>query len=108
STTHSIRSLSLLFYRPVLHLSLHSFPTRRSSDLVDLAADLLERQHVSLAVFRPTVERAELAVRHAHIRVVDVPVDDVRDDVLRVEAPARLISQAAQLEQRRALVQLQK
>src|SRR5689334_12083012 len=68
-------------------------------ELVDLAADLLERQHVSLGVLRPTVERAELAVRDADIRVVDVPVDDVRDDVLRVEAPARLIRQAAQLEQ---------
>ena len=50
--------------------------------LVDLRADLLERQRVALAVLRPPVERAEAAVGDADVRVVDVPVDDVRDDAV--------------------------
>ena len=64
-----------------LHQDLHA---AQRLGLVDLRADLLERQRVAFAVLRPPVERAEAAVGDADVRVVDVAVDDVRDDVVRV------------------------
>src|SRR5438094_25092 len=67
--------------------------------LVDLATDLLEREDVPLGVLRPPVERAELAVRDADIGVVDVPIDDVGDLVLRMQPPPRLVGEGAELEQ---------
>src|SRR6266516_3562119 len=75
-------------------------------ELVDLAADLLEREHVALGVLGSPVERAKLAVGDAHVRVIDVPVDDVADHVLRVQPPARLVRERTELEQRGAVVQL--
>src|SRR5437667_1146397 len=75
--------------------------------LVDLAADLFERQEVPVRMLGTAVERAELAVGDADVRVVDVPVDDVRDDVLGMELPADVVRQTSQLEQRGALVQLE-
>src|SRR5438445_1666731 len=80
---------------PTLHQDLH--PAERL-ELLDLAADLLERQYVALGVLGPPVERAELAVGDADVRVVDVPVDDVRDGVLGVQPPPRLVRERAQLE----------
>ena len=52
--------------------------------LVDLGADLLVRERPAFVVLRPAVERAEAAVGDADVRVVDVAVDDVRDDVVRM------------------------
>jgi hypothetical protein len=63
--------------------------------LVDLAPDLLETQNVAFPVFGPAVERAELAVSNAHIGVVDVPIDDVGDNVLGVLQPTLGIGQLA-------------
>ena len=51
--------------------------------LVDLAEDLLEPEHVAFGRADRTVERAEVAARHADVRVVDVAVDDVGDDPAR-------------------------
>ena len=67
---------------PALDQDLHAAERLR---LVDLRADLLERERVALAVLRPPVERAEAAVGDADVRVVDVAVDDVRDDVAGVQ-----------------------
>src|SRR6266568_4631752 len=89
---------------PPLHQDLY---TAERFELVDLAPDLLEREHVAFGVLGSPVERAELAVGHADVSVIDVPVDDVGDHVLGVQAPARLVRETAQLEQRGALVQLQ-
>src|ERR1051325_7433195 len=89
---------------PALEEALH--PADRFA-LVDLLADLLERQHVALAVPGAPVERAELAVGDADVGVVDVPVDDVGDDVLGVELPAPLVGERAQLEERGPLVELE-
>src|SRR5207245_7629094 len=61
---------------------------------------------VPFRVLRPPIERAELTVGDAHVRVVDVPVDDVGDHVLGVQAPPRPVGEVPQLEQGRALVQL--
>src|SRR4051812_1215347 len=75
--------------------------------LVDLGSDLLEAQDIAFCVFGPAVERAEFAVGNADVRVVDVPVDDIGDHVLRVLPPPLGIGQLSQLQQRGALVELE-
>jgi hypothetical protein len=52
--------------------------------LVDLGADLLVGERPALVVLGAAIERAEAAVGDADVRVVDVPVDDVGDRVVRV------------------------
>src|SRR6266571_1341460 len=95
-----------LFGDAVANLLDENLPAPQRLQLVDLATDLLEREHVAFAVLRPPVEGAEFAIRDADVRVVDVPVDDVGDHVLRMQPPACLVGEAPQLEQRRPLVQL--
>ena len=68
--------------------------------LLDLLADLLERERVPFAVLRATVEGAEAAVGHADVRVVDVAVDDVRDDAVRMQRFAAPVGLEAEFEQR--------
>src|SRR6266404_2279445 len=87
-----------------LHQNLHAADCL---ELVDLAADFLERQQVPLGMFGAPIERAELAVGDADVRVIDVSVDDVRDDVLGMQLPPDVIRELAQLEQRGALVELE-
>ena len=86
---------------PALHEDLHAAQRLR---LVDLRADLLERERVPFAVLRPPVERAEAAVGDADVRVVDVAVDDVRDDVARDAARWRTRSASAPSSSSGALV----
>ena len=69
---------------PALHEDLHA---AERLGLVDLRADLLERERPALAVLGAAVERAEAAVGDADVRVVDVAVDDVRDDVAADASP---------------------
>src|SRR5207302_10005887 len=88
---------------PTLDQDLHA---AERLELVDLAADLLEREDVALGVLGSPIKRAELAVGHAYIGIVDVAVDDVTDDVLRLQLPARLVRERAELEQRGPIVQL--
>jgi len=45
--------------------------------LAHAALDVVHRQDVGVLLLRRPVERAELAARHADVRVVDVLVDDV-------------------------------
>ncbi len=73
--------------------------------LVDLGADLLVRQRVGLGVLGPAVERAEVAVGDADVRVVDVAVDDVGDHVVGMALRAGPVGQAAQLQGRRVPVE---
>src|SRR6185369_8537393 len=54
-------------------------------------------------VFRTAVKRAELAVGDADVRVVDVTVDDVADDVRRCFLETQRMRTCTQLEQRRVL-----
>ncbi len=70
-------------------------------DVVDVADPAL------LVAGRP-VERAEPAGGHAHVRVVDVPVDDVGDDVVREAAAAGGVGGPAERVQRRPGVQQQR
>jgi hypothetical protein len=58
-------------------------------------------------VFRPPVEGAEAAVRDADVRVIDVPVDDVRDRVVGMLRRANAVCLEAELEERGVGVELQ-
>src|SRR6187401_2242297 len=55
--------------------------------LVDLAEDLVEAEYVSLIRADIAVKSAKVALRHADVRVVDVPVDDVGDCAVGMFAP---------------------
>jgi hypothetical protein len=73
------------------------------SDIVDLPEDLVKAERSPRCCDR-AVERAELQ-RHADVRVVDVPVEDVADDALGVLARTDGISESAQAVRRRLAVQ---
>ena len=76
--------------------------------LVDLPEDLLEPEHVALTGTDRPIERAEVAPRHADVRVVDVAVDDVGDDAPGMLAGADVVGKAAEQRGRRLRVQLQR
>ncbi len=70
--------------------------------LLELLGQLVARQDVALGlVGGRAVEVAELAARDADVRVVDVAIDDVGDDVVGVEHPAARVGGGAQLQHRR-------
>ena len=73
--------------------------------LVDLLEDLVEAQDVAVGRADGPVERAEVAPRHADVRVVDVAVDDVGDDAVGMPARARGVGQLPEHLGRRAGVQ---
>src|ERR1019366_4243678 len=54
----------------------------------------------AFVVLGTAIERAEAAVGDADVRVVDVPVDDVRDDALGMEGLPPTIGFGAELEER--------
>src|SRR6185437_9076806 len=87
-----------------LHEDLHGTQLFR---LVDFRADLLERERVAFAMLGPPIERAEAAVGDADVRVVDVPVDDVRDGVVRVLFLAHAIGFEPELQERRVRVEIE-
>ena len=76
--------------------------------LVDLAEELVEAEHVALRRSDRTVERAEVALRDAHVRVVDVAVDDVGDDALGMLARADGVGQPAEQRRRRVAIELER
>jgi hypothetical protein len=75
--------------------------------LVDLGSDLFEAQNVPLEIPGPAVKRAELAIGDADVGVVDVPVDDIGDHVLRVLAPPLGVGQLPELQETGSLIELQ-
>ena len=89
---------------PALNQDLHA---AEGLGLVDLRADLLERERVPFAVLRSPIERAESAVGDADVRVVDVAVDDVRDDAVRMALVAHAVGLRAELEQRGVRVEVE-
>ena len=76
--------------------------------LAAAAQDLLGRVGPALGVLRRAVERAELARRHADVGVVDVAVDQVGDDVVRVAAAAHRVRRLAEGVERRVGVEQQR
>ena len=63
--------------------------------LVDLGADLIDGADISVGRARPAIERAERADHIADVRVVDVAIDDVGDDVVGMTLLANFISSSA-------------
>src|SRR5207245_1259446 len=68
-------------------------------DRLELRAKLIAREHVAFGVTDGAIERAEAAARRAHVGVVDVAIDDVRDDVVRVLAAADGVGREAEIEE---------
>ena len=50
--------------------------------LIKLCIDRFMRDHIAVGFLLRTVKGAELAIHIADVRVVDVPVDDVGDDLV--------------------------
>src|SRR5262249_54504653 len=75
--------------------------------LVDLTEHLLEPEDVTLLRSDGPVERAEVAARNADVRVIDVAVDDVGDDAVRVLAMTDRVGELAEKRRRCTLVQLE-
>lgn len=63
---------------PALHQNLNTADGRK---FVELLIDLLERKHVMILILFRSIKRAELAVNIANVRVIDVSIDDVGDDL---------------------------
>src|SRR6188768_3892279 len=63
---------------------------------LNLAEDLLEAQHIAVRRTDRPVERTEVAPRDAEIRVIDVAVDDVRDDALGMLAEANGVGEPSE------------
>src|SRR5712692_1103774 len=92
--------------QPALHQ--HASTAERNC-LVNLRADLIDRPHISIGRTGPSIERAEGAHNVADVRVVNVAINYVSDNVVRMASPANLISGCAdsrhvvRLEQRRTI-----
>src|SRR4051812_2269270 len=77
--------------------------------LVYLLADFIHRSNVSINSTRATIERAKGTNDVTNVRVIDVSIDDVRDDGVRMETATNRVGGCAnfgnvmRLEQRRAL-----
>src|SRR5206468_7497957 len=67
--------------QPTLHQDAR--PAERNR-LVNLRADLINRAHVSIGRARSSIERAESAYDIADVCIVDIPIDDVGDDVVEM------------------------
>src|SRR5205807_10386239 len=64
---------------PTLEQKLH---TADGHGFVDLAKQFVESEDVPISRSDRPIERAEVALRDADVGVIDVAVDDVRDDSL--------------------------
>ena len=76
SRYHCLRQLGMM---PALQQNLRAAQRER---LLDLPVHLVERDDVGVGVLLGAVERAELAIDVADVRVVDVAVNDVGDDLV--------------------------
>ena len=76
--------------------------------LVDLPKHLVEPEHVPFRRSDRPIERAEVALRDADVRVVDVAVDDVGDDPLGMLAGADAVGQPAEQRRRGVPIQLER
>src|SRR5207244_503982 len=81
-----------------LHQDLHG---AQLLGFLDLLSDLLIRERPPFVVLRAAIERAEAAIGNAHIRVIDIPVYDISDRVVRMLIRTDAIGLGGQLEQRR-------
>ena len=71
--------------------------------LIDLLSELVFGQNVAVLRGQVPVEGAKRALSGADVRVVDIAVDDVGDEALRVQAPAHRVGEFAQGQEVRVL-----
>jgi hypothetical protein len=72
--------------------TLHQYAGSAKRDrFVDSFPNLIYRVDVSIFMPRPAIERAERADHVTDVCIVDVPVDDIGDDTLRMEALSHLV-----------------
>ena len=75
---------------------------------VNLAEDLVEAEHVAAGGADIAIKRAEVAFGHAHVRVVDVAIDDVRHHRLGMLPRADAIGEVPEDVRRRLAIQLER
>ena len=63
--------------------------------LIDLFTDFIYRAHVSIGCAGPAIERAEGADHVADVCIIDIPVDDVGDNVVGMATLAKLVGRCA-------------
>jgi hypothetical protein len=63
---------------PPLHQDLNTANGRK---FVEFLINLFERKHVVVLILLCSIERAEFAVNIANVRVIDVAIDNVGDDL---------------------------
>src|SRR5215475_4733148 len=63
-------------------------------------------QDICLSVALDAVKRAERAKLLAHVCVIDIPIDDIADDVVRMEPMTNLIGAGCEIESIRPFEQL--
>jgi len=59
--------------------------------LLNLVEDNLTRKHIAFGMSHGPIESAEAAILRAEIRVIDIPVDDIRDHALRMKFPPQSV-----------------
>ena len=67
--------------------------------LLNLVEDHFLRMHVAFRMAHGPVEGAEAAIFRAEIRVVDVAIDDVADDAVRMQLAAHRVGRHADADQ---------
>src|SRR5262245_7877628 len=94
-----------------MQAALHQYArTTQCNRFVDLLTDFIERANVCIGGPGSAIERAERTHDVTHVRVIDVAINDVRDDVARMSARSDLIcgsthlGDVVRLEEIRALV----
>ena len=90
---------------PALHQQLDAADRDR---LVDLSEQLLEPEDVAVRRADRAIERAEVALRDADVGVVDVAVDDVGDQSVRMLSRADAIGELSEQRGRRVAIQFQR
>ena len=90
---------------PALHQQLHAADRDR---FIDLAEQLVEAEDVAFRRSDGPIERAEVAPGHADVRVVDVAIDDVGDDPVRMFPRAQAVGKLSEQRCRRAAIQLER
>jgi hypothetical protein len=76
-----------------MQTALHQYSGSTQGDcFVDLLIDLIKRSYICVGRTWSPIERAKRAHNVADIRVIDIPIDYVRDDIVRMTVCANFIS----------------
>src|SRR6516225_1961397 len=87
-----------------MHAALHQNScAAKGEGFLDLFVDDVIRQNVSLGVTFHAIKRAKCAELSADICVVDIPVDDVADNVVRMQSLPNSVRTRGQIKEIRTL-----